>query len=94
MILKRLTILNYRNIADAQLEFSPKINCLIGQNGEGKTNVLDAIFFLSFTKSTASSVDSANVKHGEEKYYNPDGTLIKTTVYEYGEPVSVEMEGE
>lgn len=66
MILKKLTILNYRNIADAQLEFSPKINCLIGQNGEGKTNVLDAIFFLSFTKSTASSLDSANVKHGEE----------------------------
>ena len=66
MILKKLTILNYRNIADAQLEFSPKITCLIGQNGEGKTNVLDAIFFLSFTKSTASSLDSANVKHGEE----------------------------
>ena len=66
MILKKLTILNYRNISDAQLDFSPKINCLIGQNGEGKTNVLDAIFFLSFTKSTASSLDSANVKHGEE----------------------------
>ncbi len=66
MILKKLTILNYRNISDAQLEFSPKINCLIGQNGEGKTNVLDAIFFLSFTKSTASSIDSANVRHGEE----------------------------
>lgn len=66
MILKKLTILNYRNISEAQLDFSPKINCLIGQNGEGKTNVIDAIFFLSFTKSTASSIDSSNVKHGEE----------------------------
>ncbi|MCR5313097.1 MAG: DNA replication and repair protein RecF [Bacteroidaceae bacterium] len=66
MILKKLSILNYRNISSAELEFSPKINCLIGQNGEGKTNVLDSIFFLSFTKSTASSVDSTNVKHGEE----------------------------
>jgi DNA replication and repair protein RecF len=66
MILKKLSILNYRNIASAELSFSPKINCLIGQNGEGKTNVLDSIFFLSFTKSTASSVDSANIKHGEE----------------------------
>lgn len=66
MILKRLTILNYRNIAAAELELSPKINCLIGHNGEGKTNVLDAIHFLSLTKSAAQSVDSMNVRHGEE----------------------------
>ena len=66
MILKRLTILNYRNIATAELCFSPKINCFIGHNGEGKTNFLDAIHFLSLTKSTANSVDSMNVRHGEE----------------------------
>ncbi|MBO7661581.1 MAG: AAA family ATPase, partial [Bacteroidaceae bacterium] len=41
MILKHLTILNYKNIADADLNFSPKINCFVGSNGEGKTNVLD-----------------------------------------------------
>ena len=46
MILKKLTILNYRNIATAELEFSPKVNCFVGQNGEGKTNVLDAIYFM------------------------------------------------
>ena len=51
MILKHLTILNYKNIADADLNFSPKINCFVGSNGEGKTNVLDAIHFLSFTRS-------------------------------------------
>ena len=66
MILKKLTILNYRNIATAELEFSPKVNCFVGQNGEGKTNVLDAIYFLSLTKSTANSIDSANIRHGEE----------------------------
>jgi DNA replication and repair protein RecF len=66
MILKRLTILNYRNIATAELDFSPKINCLVGHNGEGKTNVLDAIYFLSLTKSMANSIDSMNVRHGEE----------------------------
>lgn len=66
MILKRLTIFNYRNIASAELEFSDKINCFVGHNGEGKTNVLDSIYFLSLTKSMASSVDSMNVRHGEE----------------------------
>ncbi|MBQ0046104.1 MAG: DNA replication and repair protein RecF [Prevotellaceae bacterium] len=66
MILKKLTILNYRNIAEAELDFSPKINCFVGRNGEGKTNILDSIYFLSFTKSMANSVDSMNVRHGEE----------------------------
>lgn len=66
MILNKLTILNYRNIAAAELEFSPKVNCFVGQNGEGKTNVLDAIYFLSLTKSMANSIDSMNVRHGEE----------------------------
>lgn len=66
MILKRLNILNYRNIASAELEFSPKVNCFVGQNGEGKTNVLDAIYFLSLTKSMTNTVDSMNVRHGEE----------------------------
>lgn len=66
MILNKLTILNYRNIATADLEFSPKVNCFVGQNGEGKTNVLDAIYFLSLTKSMANSIDSMNVRHGEE----------------------------
>ncbi len=66
MFIKRLSILNYKNIASAALEFSPKINCFIGQNGEGKTNVLDAIYFLSFTKSATNTIDSLNVHHGEE----------------------------
>ena len=66
MILKRLTILNYRNIATAELELSAKMNCFVGHNGEGKTNVLDAIYFLSLTKSMANSIDSMNIRHGQE----------------------------
>ena len=51
MILTELNILNYRNIREASMTFAPKLNCLIGLNGQGKTNVLDAIYMLSFTKS-------------------------------------------
>ena len=65
MILKKLTILNYRNIASAELSFSPKINCFVGHNGEAKANILDSIYFLSLTKSTACSQDSMNVRHSE-----------------------------
>ena len=66
MNLISLNILNYRNIREASLEFSPKLNCLVGLNGQGKTNVLDAIYLLSFTKSAFTSQDSLNITHGEE----------------------------
>ena len=66
MILESIHILNYRNIREASLEFSPKLNCFVGLNGQGKTNVLDAIYLLSFTKSAYTSQDSLNITHGEE----------------------------
>lgn len=66
MILKSLSILNYKNIPEAELSFSDKVNCFIGQNGVGKTNLLDAIYFLSFCKSNSNPVDSQCVRHGEE----------------------------
>ena len=66
MILQSLNILNYRNIREASLEFSPKLNCFVGLNGQGKTNVLDAIYLLSFTKSAYTSQDSLNITHGED----------------------------
>jgi DNA replication and repair protein RecF len=61
-----LNILNYRNIREASLEFAPKLNCFVGLNGQGKTNVLDAIYLLSFAKSAFTSQDSLNITHGEE----------------------------
>ena len=63
MILKRLSILNYKNIEQADLEFSPKVNCFIGQNGMGKTNLLDAVYYLSFCKSATNPIDSQVMRH-------------------------------
>ena len=77
MTLRQLTLLNYKNIEEAELIFSPKINCLIGQNGEGKTNLLDAIHFLSFTKSAFNSIDSQIIRH-EQPY------MMLKGIYESG----------
>ena len=65
MTLKHITILNYKNIAEARLSFSPGINCLIGNNGQGKTNVLDAIYCLSYCRSFTGSNDASVIKHDE-----------------------------
>ena len=66
MILEQLSIVNYKNIEGATLPFSPKINCFIGNNGAGKTNVLDAIYFLSFCHSANGNQDALSIRHGEE----------------------------
>lgn len=66
MILQKLSIINYKNISEATLELSPKINCFIGQNGVGKTNVLDAIYYLSFCHSANNPIDSQVIRHGED----------------------------
>lgn len=58
MILKKLSILNYKNIGQAEVDFSPKMNCFFGNNGMGKTNLLDAIHYLSFCKSHTNTPDS------------------------------------
>jgi len=65
MILRKLSILNYKNIAEAQLELAPKMNCLIGPNGVGKTNVLDAVYYLSFCRSASNPIDSQVIRHDE-----------------------------
>lgn len=66
MTLEQLSILNYKNIAEATLTFSPNVNCLIGENGMGKTNVLDAIYYLSFCKSTTMQPDNMTMKHDSD----------------------------
>ena len=66
MQLNRLRIINYKNIREADLEFSEGINCLLGCNGAGKTNVLDAIYYLSFCKSHSNPIDTQNITHDEE----------------------------
>ncbi len=68
MKLEKITILNYKNLREVTAEFSPNINCFIGNNGEGKTNLLDAIYYLSFCRSSSNLLDSQVVTHGEDLF--------------------------
>lgn len=86
MILENIQIVNFKNIRSASIAFSPKINCLIGDNGAGKTNLLDAIYYLSFCKSALNAVDSQNITHDEgffvvEGDYVHDDDNLKEHVY-------------
>ena len=65
MIIEKLSLINYKNIPTAALELSPKMNCFIGHNGVGKTNVLDAVYFLSFCHSATNPIDSQVIRHGQ-----------------------------
>ncbi|MCF1192127.1 DNA replication and repair protein RecF [Mangrovimonas sp. AS39] len=65
MVLKSLTLTNYKNFDSQTFDFNDKINCFVGNNGVGKTNVLDAIYHLSFGKSYFNPVSSQNIKHDE-----------------------------
>lgn len=76
MYLKNLSLLNYKNIAEANYEFDPKINCFTGKNGVGKTNVLDAIYHLAYGKSYFNPLAVQNIKHGED-FFVIDGTFDK-----------------
>lgn len=66
MILHRLTLLNFKNYGSATLDFDKGVNCFTGNNGSGKTNLLDAIHYLAMTKSYFHSSDIQNIKHGEQ----------------------------
>ncbi len=74
MYLKNLLLTNFKNYELAELQFSPKINCFVGNNGVGKTNILDAIHYLSLTKSFFNSIDSISIRH-EEDYFIIQGTF-------------------
>ena len=61
MYLSELSLVNFKNIKQADFNFSSQVNCFLGNNGQGKTNLLDAIYYLSYTKSFFNSIDSQNV---------------------------------
>ena len=75
MILEKLSLINYKNIREATLDLSPKINCMIGSNGVGKTNILDAVYFLSFCHSASNPTDSTIIRHGED-FLMLEGTYL------------------
>ena len=66
--LKKIVVQNFRNIAFQELSFSPNINCISGNNGEGKTNLMDAVWYLSMTKSAFASSDRFNFRHGTDTF--------------------------
>lgn len=72
MVLKKISIINYKNIEAATIDLSPKMNCLIGRNGMGKTNFLDAVYYLSFCKSASGSADSQVIMH-ERDFFVVEG---------------------
>ena len=72
MELRRLSLLNYRNLMEVNVDFSPGINCFIGSNGMGKTNLLDAVYYLSFCKSAVNASDLSNIMH-DEPYFMIQG---------------------
>ena len=83
MIIEQLNIVNYKNIAEASLRLSPKINCFIGHNGAGKTNVLDALYFLSFCHSASTVQDTLVIRHDQPflvldgAYRTPCGDVLQ-----------------
>jgi DNA replication and repair protein RecF len=76
MYLKNLALTNFKNYELLSLEFSPGINCFVGNNGVGKTNILDAIHYLSLTKSFFNSIDSISIRHGED-YFIIQGDFVR-----------------
>ncbi len=75
MFLKELKLTNFKNCESADLRFSEKINCFVGLNGAGKTNILDAIYYLAFCKSYFTTTDRQNIRHGED-FFAVHGDLV------------------
>src|SRR5580704_9762798 len=76
MYLKQLSVINFKNYADAELTFSDGVNAFMGNNGSGKTNLLDAIHYLSLCKSYFNPIDTQNIKHDEEFFVIQGGYSI------------------
>ena len=76
MYLRQISINNFKNLEQVDLHFSQNLNCLVGNNGEGKTNLLDAIHYLSITKSFFNNTDQQNIRHGEN-YFILKGDFVR-----------------
>lgn len=66
MYLKKISLLNFKNIEQEELVFCPGINCLVGDNGAGKTNIVDAVYYLSMCKSSLQMTDGQSIRHGSD----------------------------
>lgn len=75
MILKNISLINFKNVEQADLDLSPKLNCFVGNNGMGKTNILDAVYYLSFCRSVFSQTNQHVIRHGQN-------TMVLQGIYE------------
>ena len=66
MFLKKISLLNFKNIEQAELALCRGVNCLVGDNGAGKTNVIDAVYYLSMCKSSLPMTDGQSIRHGAD----------------------------
>jgi len=86
LALKKIVVQDFRNIEFQELSFSPNVNCISGNNGEGKTNLMDAIYYLSMTKSSFSASDKFNLRYGRDAftlagvYQMPDGMESRVSI--------------
>ena len=85
MFLKKLSVINFKNISEANLVFTSRVNCFVGDNGAGKTNLVDAIYYLSMCKSSLTMTDGQSVRHGADSFllegeYLSDGERIERIV--------------
>lgn len=99
MYLKSIRLVNFKNFGAFSADFSPKINSLTGPNGTGKTNILDAVYYLCFTKSYFASSDGQNIRHGEGfmmlegEFAGTDGTDTVLMSLKRGEKKTVKRSG-
>ena len=96
MILEKLTLTSFKNHPQSSFEFGDRINCILGKNGKGKTNLLDAIYYLSFTKSALGTQDRLTITH-EHPAFTAFGQYDQCTIaiqFEKGKPKMLKIDGQ
>ncbi|MFW5762123.1 MAG: DNA replication/repair protein RecF [Cyclobacteriaceae bacterium] len=81
MYLSRINLSNFKNYEAYEEEFSDSINCIVGANGTGKTNLLDAIFYLSMSKSAFNNIENQNIRHDEAFFFIKGDFLLNQKKY-------------
>lgn len=89
MFLTKITVLNFKNHEELSLDFSKKLNCFIGKNGVGKTNIVDAVYYLCLTKSYFNSVDQQNILFGKD-FFRLEGRFMSNAGSRGGDPARTE----
>lgn len=75
MYLKRLSLLNFKNVAHEELRLCPGVNCFVGDNGAGKTNIMEAVYYLSMCKSSLGMTDGQSIRHGAD-FFVVEGSYL------------------